>query len=146
MEGTPLRRSPAPVILAAALAFVIASALRDQIRVDPGYASTLVRSLDVSLLYVVILLPGVIVGWLLRRRVLMWGFCAGMLGDILRQVITAWLRWSMLDVAPDTEVLGLDIQSLVSLVFMALPAGVISAAGGAVGYVLATRSNTTAGK
>jgi hypothetical protein len=142
MEINVVRRSPALIVIAAAFAYVIASALRDQIPVESN-ASMLVRSLDVSLLYVVILLPGVIVGWLLRRHVLVYGFLAGILGDTMRQAITAWLQWATLDAAPGGAALGPDLWSVVTLMVTAIPAGVIGAAGGGVGYVLATGSKVT---
>jgi hypothetical protein len=140
MESVQRTRSPFLAVAVAIAAYIIASLARDQLL--PVSESTLGRTLDVSLLYTVILLPGVIVGWMLRRGVLEWGFLAGLLSESLRQGLGAVLAWSQLP--SGSEVVGPGAAHIAAMVYTSLPSAVIGAAGGAVGLVLAKRAGRSA--
>jgi hypothetical protein len=116
-------------------AYVVVSYARQTILPDPQ--SELGRTLDITLLYVIILLPGVVVGWMLRRAVLEWGFLCGLLADTVRSLFTAWIQLS--DIPEGVEVEGFGLSEFSGIVLHAVPSAVIAAAGAAVGYVFAIR-------
>lgn len=135
MDSARTTRSPMLVLVLAVAAHLVASLLRD--RLIPSSLSGLALSLDVSLLYLIVLMPGVIVGWMLRRNVLEWGFLAGLLSETSRQGLSMLLQW--LELPPVPELNGPSPGDLAALVYTSLPSAFIGAAGGAAGWVLAIR-------
>ena len=132
------RQSPVTVIIGAALAYVVAMVARGFLVPDSVVATHLARSLDVSLLYAITLLPGIVVGTLCGRRVLEFGFAAGALGEVLRAGSQMALA-----VMTTPETFQMDVpwlSTLLGSLIQALPSGVLGAAGGAVGYVFRVRA------
>jgi len=135
---TSRRRSALVVVIGAALAYVVAMVARSIFVPDSVTETHLGRSLDISLLYAITLLPGIAVGSLCGRRVLELGFAAGALGEILRA--GAQLAVAVTS-TPDTVQMNVPwLSTLLGSLIQALPSGVLGAAGGAVGYVFYARA------
>src|SRR6266853_2382376 len=126
------QRTVWPILLAGAFLYAIASALRRYLLPQSfgGVPSE-------ALLFLILLAPGAVVGYLRPRRVLEYGFIAGVIGDI---------TYRLGDLLHTAVVHGVAITSIPSFAVMgsvvgALPVGILSAAGGALGYVLRVRRN-----
>jgi hypothetical protein len=136
MDNTGKRHSAAIALAVGVAAYVLASHARQTLLVEPE--SRLGQALDMSLLYVIVLLPGVIVGWLLRRSVLEWGFLCGLLSEATRLVLSVLLDWIQLS-EHERAITSVGGDYFASVVYLSLPSAVLGAAGGAVGSVLDAR-------
>jgi len=126
----PQHTSAFLAVTAASAVYVVAAFARRD-----GVSAALVqfdmgRSVDISLLYLIILLPGVIVGRLHPRHCVILGFAAGYCGEILYSLALLFTQISGLSGAPGSfPVATFIVKTLVHSV----PHGILAAAGGALG-------------
>jgi hypothetical protein len=122
-----------PIVLMGAFLYAIASALRHYL-----LPQSVGGVFSVALLFLILLAPGALVGYFRPRRVLEFGFIAGVIGDVayrLGDLLHAGVVHAAVSSIPSSAVMGSIID--------ALPVGILSAAGGAFGYVLRTRRNSS---
>jgi hypothetical protein len=118
-----------PILLAGAALYAIASALRHDL---------LPQSLiSEALLSLILLAPGALVGYLRPSRVLEYGFIAGVIGDITYRL--ADLLHAV--VTHNVAITSIPAFAVMGSLVDTLPVGIVSAAGGALGYVLKVRRN-----
>src|SRR5215469_15430832 len=115
------------LILLGAFLYSIASSVRHALPPGSGVASE-------GLLFVIILSPGVLVGYFRPRRVLEMGFIAGVIADAAYR-----LGYLLHEAFIHSAVASVPTSAYMDSLLDALPVGILSAAGGAVGYVLRVR-------
>ena len=121
------------VLLAGVCVYVIASMLRRYV-----FAQSLTGMLSEIFLFLILLAPGAVVGYLRPRRVLELGFVAGFVSDIAYRVCDLLSTAILVDAPLGT----IPVSSfMMGTLKGALPVGVLGAAGGALGYVLRVRRN-----
>jgi hypothetical protein len=120
-------RSAWLLILLGACLYAMASTLRHSLLPGSGLASE-------GLLFLIVLSPGVLVGYFRPRRVLEMGFVAGVVADAAYQLGSLFHEALI-----HSAVASVPTAAYTDSLLHALPAGILSAAGGAVGYVLRVR-------
>lgn len=130
------QRSPWFSLVAAASAYVLASAVRSVI-VPEQIHSSLGQVLDVSALYLVTLMPGFLVGLSRIQRFLTVGFLAGCVGEILRQLLGILME--ALSVPDGISVTPPPASMYIGFLLTSVPSGILAMAGASLGAVLAAR-------
>jgi hypothetical protein len=116
------------------VAYVVVASLRKVLVPDSVVASLLGRSLDISLLYVVCLVPGFVAATLNPGRWWLIGALAGYLGEVARQLVGLAIATQ----AADIQVAGLAELMAASLIH-AIPSVVFGIAGAALSRVTVSR-------
>lgn len=130
-------------IISGALAYTVAAAAGSQIlhNITPTLSTTWGRPIATSLVFLIQLLPGFVAGAMHRKRVLLLGFVAGVLGALTQG--TVGLTTSILKAGTAAEFpFG---AAALNIILSAIPVGILGAAGGAVGLAVVRRHAVKSG-
>lgn len=132
MQVTTNRISVFQAVLIGSLTYAVLAFFRKSLIAHVRIETELVQVANATVLYLLILLPGIVVGRLCQRRSIALGFAAGITGEFLRNVIEIVV--SIGSMSDRVSVEWPDAAVWLSILLHSVPNGVLAAAGGAVGW------------
>jgi len=140
--GMELMKEPTSSLLAivsGAVVYTVAAAAGSQIlhSITPTLSTTWGRPITASVIFVVQLLPGFVVGAMHRQRVLLLGFVAGFLGGLTQGTVGIITSISKAGTAAEFPFGAAALDIILS----AIPVGILGAAGAAVALVAVRGGN-----
>jgi hypothetical protein len=131
----PDRTSPAVALLVAVAAFVVLWQVRHELDGATVVNGSIFRTLDVSVLYIIVLAPAAIAAYLVPSRWLLLGVVAAYLAGVAGELIR--LAMAVVHANPEHHTDLPSASVFVGIAITSVPNAVLGVAGSALGLILA---------